>query len=376
MSYFDEALEQINDGLSGNNEGIPIPFERLRQYLPNIQKKTQYLIFAGTKVGKTAFTDSVFFYGAYDHYKTLKDKDELNGFDLDIDYFSYEIDIQTKIIKGVSRKLWLDYGIVVDSNVILSKGKNRISTEIYDLVLKFRNYFEDLESICTIHSSVDNPTGILKYLEDKAKTKGEIIQKNIQKDPAKPPIMRFHRFIPHNKKAYWLGFMDHIALMQTENSNSTKENIDAMSTYFVRLRNNYSMTPIIIQQSAFDSENDERHKSGRLTPTLKDLGDSRYSSRDANVIIALFNPSYYRMDKFQGYDINRLGNAYRNLEIIVNRDGEPNINIGLNFAGAAGTFRELPKAAEMTPELYQYMASLKNDDSTYIQKDGLWIKRA
>lgn len=60
----------------------------------------------------------------------------------------------------------------------------------------------------------------------------------------------------------------------------------------------------------------------------------------------------------------------------LNRDGEPNINLGLNFIGASGTFRELPKAAEMTPELYQYMASLKNDNSTYIQKDGLWVKRA
>jgi len=50
MSYFDRALEQIDDGLKGNNKGIPIAFERLKQYLPNIQQKTYYLIGASSKV--------------------------------------------------------------------------------------------------------------------------------------------------------------------------------------------------------------------------------------------------------------------------------------------------------------------------------------
>jgi len=36
----------------------------------------------------------------------------------------------------------------------------------------------------------------------------------------------------------------------------------------------------------------------------------------------------------------------------LNRDGEPNVNIGLNFIGPAGTFRELPRASEMTDQNY------------------------
>jgi hypothetical protein len=50
MSFFDSALDNIAKGLDGTNQGIPIPFERLRQYIPNIQQKTYYLIGAGTKV--------------------------------------------------------------------------------------------------------------------------------------------------------------------------------------------------------------------------------------------------------------------------------------------------------------------------------------
>lgn len=373
MSFFDNAISQIEDGLQGNNQGIPIPFTRLRKFLPNIQQKTYYLIGAGSKIGKTSFADDIFLYGAYDYYKSLKDKDELDGLELDIDYFSYEIDILTKIIKGINRKLWHDYGIICDSNTILSKGENRISQEIYDLVLNFRKYFDDLEEICTIHEDVDNPTGIYKYLLDKAKSKGTIVTKNIQKDPTKEPIIRFDYYVPNNKKRYWLGFIDHIALMQEERGFNVKQNIDKMSQYFVFMRNNFLMTPIAIQQMAFDSENDERHKSNRLTPTLRDFGDSKYTVRDANVIMALFSPYRYELETFKGYDIKKLGNSFRNLAILENRDGEPNVNLGLNFIGPNGTFRELPRASEMTNALYDYYSSLKNDESNYIKSNGIWI---
>ena len=39
------------------------------------------------------------------------------------------------------------------------------------------------------------------------------------------------------------------------------------------------MTPIVIQQLTFDTDNDERYKSNRLTPTLRDFGDSKYTTR-------------------------------------------------------------------------------------------------
>ena len=93
-----------------------------------------------------------------------------------------------------------------------------------------------------------------------------------------------------------------------------------MSQYLVNLRNNFGLTPIVIQQLAFDSENDERHKTGRLTPTLKDFGDSKYTTRDANVIMTLFSPYRYSLERFQGYDVTKLGNSFRNLEILENRE--------------------------------------------------------
>ena len=374
-SIFNRALGQIEDGLSGNNAGIPIPFTRLRKYLPNIQQKTYYLIGAGTKVGKTSFADDVFFYGAYDYIKKLKAEDKLDGLELDIDYFSYEIDSETKIIKGIGRKLWHEYGIIADANTILSRGENHCSGEIYGLVRSFREYFEEMEDVVTIHDMPDNPTGIYKYLKKKAEDNGQIIEKDINTDPNGDPVMRFDRYIPNNPKKYWLVFIDHIALMMEERGFNTKQNIDKMSQYLVLMRNNYGISPIVVQQLAFDSESDERHKQGRLTPTLRDFGDSKYTTRDANVIMALFSPYRYKLERFQGYNVQALGNSYRNLEIIENRDGEPNVNLGLNFIGPCGTFRELPKSSDMTEGMNQYAASLENVKSKYVKNGNLWELR-
>lgn len=375
ITTFDEAISDINGGRSGENQGIPIPFQRLKKYLPNIQQKTYYLIGAGTKVGKTSFADDVFYYGAYDYYKQLKALGELNGFELDIDYFSYEIDKKTKILKGISRKLWHDFGIVADANTILSRGENHCSDELYRLVLGYKDYFDEMEDIVTVHDMPDNPTGMNKYLINKATQHGDVTLKNINKDPEGTPIMRFDSYKPHNPKRYWLIFIDHIALMLEERGYNTKQNIDKMSQYLVQLRNNYGASPIVIQQMAFDAENDERHKSNRLTPTLKDFGDSKYTTRDANVIMTLFSPYRYNIDSFQGYNISALGNTYRNLEILENRDGEPNINLGLNFIGPCGTFRELPKASEMNADIEESASTMSNGRSKYVQDtNGLWVE--
>tara|TARA_R110000751_G_scaffold137248_3_gene240639 strand:- start:6909 stop:8030 length:1122 start_codon:yes stop_codon:yes gene_type:complete len=369
MSTYDRAMGQIERGREGSNQGIPIPFDRLRKFLPNIQQKTYYLVGAGTKVGKTSLADDIFFYGAYDYIKSNPD----SGMELDIDYFSYEIDSETKIIKGIGRKLWHDYGIIASANDILSRGENWCSDEIYQLVREYREYFNEMEDMVTVHDMPDNPTGMNKYLINKARQHGTTTLKNIQTDTSKEPIMRFESYKPDNDNRYWIQIVDHIALMKEERSYNTKQNIDKMSQYFVQLRNNYRATPVVIQQLAFDSESDERYKQQRLTPTLRDFGDSKYTTRDANVIMALFSPLRYGLEKFQGYDVASLGNTYRNLEILENRDGEPNINVGLNFVGPVGTFRELPPANEMAKATYEYAAGMVNGRSKYkSNKDGIW----
>lgn len=363
---FDDVLNQIDRGRSGLNKGLPMGFNRLAKYIPNIQQATYYLIGASTKVGKTSFTDDCFMYNPYD-FISNNETDMI----IDIDYYSFEVEKKLKIIKGISRKIWKDYGLIVDVNSILSRGQNHCSDEIYDLVKSTREYFEPLEDCITIHDIPENPTGIFKYLKRKAETLGEVHNKTITLQDG-TTIEKFDKFIPNNPNRYWIIIIDHISLAESERGYNTKETIDKLSQYLVYIRNNYSAIPVVIQQLAFDSMNDERHRSGRLVPSIKDFGDSKYTTRDASVIMALFNPAAMQMNDFQGYKIDKLRDSFRNLEILVNRDGMPNINIGLNYIGPAGTFRELPTPDKMTDDIYDKAVNYVNSNVKYIKENNIW----
>ena len=79
------------------------------------------------------------------------------------------------------------------------------------------------------------------------------------------------------------------------------------------------------------------------------LGDSKLTGRNANVILGLFDASRHDLGSYGKYDINILGNHFRMLKIIKDRDGIPNVKMPLYFDGAIDFFHELPKADEMQP---------------------------
>lgn len=286
MSIFDYALESIDRGRIGLNKGLPMGFNRLVQHLPNIQKSTYYLLGSKTKGGKTSFIDDCFMFNPYDY--VISNPGE--NYKFTIDYFSYEIERTNKIIKGVTRKLYNDYGILTNVNEILSRGKNRISDEIYQKVVETRNYFERLEDYLTIFDMPDNPTGIYKYLMNKCEKNGKIIREPYEtqdENGNKVTKQKFVRYIPNDPDLYHIVIIDHISLALAERNFSTKENIDKLSQYLVGLRNNFQIIPVVIQQLSFDSESTERKKLGYLQPTLGDFSDSRYTTRQWRLIVVI-----------------------------------------------------------------------------------------
>ena len=86
MSLVDRAISEIESGRAGNNVGIPIAFDKLREHIPDIQKKHYTLIGAETKVGKTSFADDIYLYGVWDYINNNS-----TNITVDIDYYSFEI---------------------------------------------------------------------------------------------------------------------------------------------------------------------------------------------------------------------------------------------------------------------------------------------
>lgn len=325
-----ETLRKIDLGKQGLNSGLPHGFRRLTNYIPNIQRGTYYLTGAETSVGKTAFVDQMFLTNPIEFAIANRVK-------MHVMYFSFEIEKTLKMAKLIAKKLYMDYGILTDINYILSRGKNRISQEMYEIVVKTINHFEQYEDYLTIYDKNTNPTGIYNTLLEYSKENGKWFEDD-----------KIQKYVPNNPENYVIIIVDHINLMKVERGFSKKENIDKLSQYMLVLRNKCDYVPAIVQQLNRSISSAERFKIDRVEPQLSDFKDSGGPQEDANVVLALFSPKRYNIEKYLGYDAAQLDNRFRSLHILKNRDGDADMALGLRYVGEIGLFDELPRSSEMT----------------------------
>jgi len=352
---FSDVMAQVERGRLGLNRGLPMGFKRLVSHVPGIQQGTYYLIGGETGSGKTAFTDDAFLYNPYDWCKSNPQR----GIDLKIFYWSLEIDKNIKMTKAICRKIYLEYGKLVDINFVLSRGRNRISSEIYELVGSTKKYFEEMEDVLTVFDGSQNPTGINKYMLQFAKDNGDLIYS--KEKSGKETLEIFDKYIPYNPDQYVIIVIDHIALMKRERGYSVKDNIDKMSEYLIPLRNNFKFIPVVVQQLNRTISSTDRFKLDRVEPQLSDFKDTGNTQQDANVILSLFSPRRYEIPNFRGYNIAKLKDRFRSISVLKNRDGAADIRIGLQFVGEVGHFQEIPKAKdfEQNGTLYDEVVNLK-----------------
>ena len=159
------------------------------------------------------------------------------------------------------------------------------------------------------------------------------------------------------------SLIDNNNVVDKEQGFRTKDAVDKMSEYLVKyLRNRYNYTCVVIQQQASESEGLEAVKMKRMTPTTSGLADSKYTSRDADLVLGLFDPSKFGVPTWLGYKIQDndgigLRNYGRFLYVLANRNGEMGGICPLFFDGAVCNFEELPLPNEN--EIYDYYEKAK-----------------
>jgi len=347
---FDQVIDKIDRGKEGLNIGLPMGFDRLVDYVPDIQQGTYYLIGGETGTGKTAFADNCFLYNPYDWIKN-NPKTKMK---MKMIYWSFEIDKTVKMTKGICKKLYTDYAIITDINFVLSRGKNRVSQEVYDKVILLRNYFEELEDVLEIFDGAINPTGINKFMINYAKKNGKFVTKKYKTDEGRKGEA-FDYYIPNDPNLYTMIMVDHVSLSKKEQGMTTKETVDKLSEYMIPMRNNFGFSPVIVQQIGRGNTSSERMKMDKIEPQLSDFKDSGNTQQDANVILSLFSPRRHELENFRGFDIKQLKDRFRSLCVLKNRDGPSDIRVPLHFIGEVGQFTELPQLLnfQTNPQLYQ-----------------------
>lgn len=350
--------------LNGQLNRIPPPFTRFGEDFIGIEQSCYYTITSFTKGGKSQFTSYTFIYKPLLFcYESKAD------IELKILYFPLE-ETPERIMQRFISWLLYDYsnGKIRISPKDLRSTVTPVSQEILNIIKSpeiqdIITYFEDH---IIFPDEPCNPTGIYKYCVRYAEEHGTIHTKagkykdefgNLQERQI------FDRYEQDNPNEYRLIIVDTINLIDTERGLTLKQSMDKLSEYCAKyLRNRYHYSPVIIQQQAFEQEGNEAFKIGRVRPSVAGLGDSKYTSRDSNVVMGLFSPFRFSLREYEGYNIAKFKDNIRFLEMIVNRDGEMGGLCPLFFDGAVCQFSELPKPddREGLERVYAYLDTLRN----------------
>ena len=339
---FEHLKKEVQAGLDGRNNGIPMGFNRLNRYI-GIRKSMYTLIGGLTGSGKTSFVDDAYVLNPFDWYIGQKDP----KIKLRIIYRSMERSKTYKLAKWVSRKIFLDQGVIVPVPKLLG-WTDKMTKDEHDLFLMYEDYMGQMNDVITIIDGPENAVGIAKELKAHALENGEIVQ-----------VDQYNKmYVPNNENELTIVVIDHIGLLKTTQAQPTKKAaIDKMSDELRYARDFYGYTPVVVSQFNRDISNPIRIKNGDVEPQLEDFADSSATQNDADVVLALFDPMRYKVEDPSGYDLNKLrddfgAKYFRSLRLIKNSYGEDDIRIGLGFLGQIGMFKELPKRKDITDEDY------------------------
>lgn len=340
---FDDAIEDIESGIRGENNGLSLGLPKLQEYIPGMQPGNLYTIGGETGSGKSILAVNNFIYNPFEDY--LKHyKESMN---LKIFIVSCEMSKSALGIRAISRALFKQFGIVADTNYILSRGKNRISTEIRQRTVELTEYFETMGEYVEILPSL-NPTGINHLVYNHMDKSGTIKTKTV--DTPKGKIDVFEKYTPH-KKQLVLVLVDHVSIIKSENGLSKKGKIDKLYEYEIDLRDKFGVSFVNVQQLNRSISNTERFKLGSVEPQLNDFKDSGDSVDSSNYVLAIFSPQRYEISPYRNYIINRndggFGDRFRSIKLLKNREGAADKILGTSFIGESGIIQELPKADDL-----------------------------
>ena len=340
---FEQLKQEVQQGLDGRNGGIPMGFDRLNRYI-GIRKSMYFLVGGLTGSGKTSFIDDAFVLNPFDWYIGQADP----KIKLRIIYRSMERTRVYKLAKWVSRKIFLDHGIIIPVTKLLG-WTDRMNHDEHDLFLMYEDYMGRMDEVITIIDGPENPVGIAKELKAHAVQNGRIEQVDEYNK----------RYFPNNEREITLVIIDHIGLLKlTKDQPTKKQAIDKMSDELRYARDFYGYTPVVVSQFNRDISNPIRIKNGDVEPQLEDFAESSQTQNDADVVLALFDPMRYKVADPSGYDLEKLKDGFgakyfRSLRLIKNSYGEDDVRIGLGFMGQIGMFKELLRKKDMTDADYE-----------------------
>lgn len=365
MNLYDSLIHEVDKGLQGKNGSIPFPIAKIDEYI-DIAKNTNYLIVGDTAAGKTSVAHDLILNILEWYYKMM-----VENLKLSIIYFGMERKQYNYSAKWVSRMIFKEEGFYIPVKKILGRlrkrdEKGKLGKE-YDLMTPeeilliksyakiFQKWEEDKTFICI--EGTHNPTGLKIFIDNFAKENGEIVKK---KDG---PLEKNH-YIPTHENHIVLIITDYVGVLDKERDDQgiKKNRLDIFSAAARRWRDLYGFSPVNIQQLSRGVADIARIKLNDVKPKLTDIADTSELARDADVVLAIFEPYRYLPDETEqdiiGYNLHKLKDAkgykyYRTLHILKSSFDGDGITMGCAFHPQTGIILPMPKSPDkMTDDDY------------------------
>ncbi len=376
MSKFKEVQDENKSRrervVAGKYNCLPFPFERFRKVYPGVEQGKYICITANQKIGKSKFADYIFIYEPLFY---MIEHPELK---VKVLYFSLEMSAKEKYNEFLCHLLFRLDKIHIDTRELRSVD-TPCDPHIFELLEseKYQKYIKAFEEMVIFNDTDKNPTGIRKFYRDYAiqhghynyqtikvqnELTGDLEEKKVL-DPIKP-------YSQDDEDEYRIIILDNAANISIEKGYDTKlKAIEKVSKDGIIAKKQLNYIFVLIQHQAQSQEGVENIKLGRMRPTADGLGDNKTTSRDLNCLMGLYNPAKFleetKQDIYKGYNISRLKNYCRFLEIIDDRDyGAGGCYIGLFFDGAVSVFKELPLPNDTAKleKFYKYAETLDKRD--------------
>lgn len=352
--------------LEGKYNCLPFPFQRFRKVYPGFEQGKYICITASQKIGKSKLADYLF---VYEPLFYCMEHPELK---VKVLYFSLEMSAKEKYNEFLCHLLFRLDNIHIDTRRLRSVD-HPCDPHIFELLEseRYQRYIQAFENMVIFNDTDKNPTGVNKKCRDYAlehghmnytiikvpnEFTGELEDKKVI-DPIKP-------YTQDDEDEYRVIILDNAANLTVEKGcKDQRETIEKMSKYNITLRKQLNYIVVLIQHQAQSQEGIENIKLDRMKPTADGMGDCKTVVRDLNCLIGLYSPYKFGKKEYRNYDISKLEDYSRFLEVLEDRDYGANGHIcPLFFDGATSTFKELPLSTD-TATLNRYYQLIQRWES-------------
>lgn len=349
QSYSADVLETLRKRrqniLNGGVNCIPLPFQRFRSDIPGIEQDQYVVVTTNAKVCKTQFTDYLYVFYALDYAYAHPEKCSVH-----ILYFSLEERREKIVTRYLSYLLYKIDGIRMSPTDLRStSAEYPVPEEILDKIdsAEYQKRLEFFERCVQFEFDKTTAKEIVNTCVNYAKSVGTYTSHKETIGFNETEVIDSYQ--NNDPNHYKIMIVDHIGIIDTEPGDSLKSSIDALSKACLHvLRNKYHYTCEVVQQQTADTEGLEAIKQKKMVPSTTGLADSKYTQKDADVVLGLFDPSRFGLPQWLGYKIQDvdgtgLRNYVRFMYVLVNRNNEMGGICPLFFDGTVCNFEELPR---------------------------------